>query len=111
MLDKLTPPDTAEGKWRWYLAIAVAVIFVNSMAGRGLLGFGEFASAEELQKQGTKMDRILILQIAGNLRDLKREECRANGNKQIIQKTIEDYQEQYRALAGIRFPLGDCEHQ
>ena len=109
LLDKITPPGDAITKWRWFIAIAVVLLLVNVAMGRGLLGIGAYASEGALQTQGTKIDRLLKLQIAATIRELKKEECRSNGNKTLLQDTIEDYQQQYIDVAGKRYPLPRCE--
>ena len=113
MLDKLIPPDDPRKvtNWRWFVAIAVALIAVNSIAGRiGMFGFGAYASAAELQEQSKKIDRLLTISLAQTIRDLRKEECRADGNKRTLQNTIEEYQEQYREITGQRYPLPPCEN-
>lgn len=113
MLDKLIPPDDPKSvtRWRWVVAIGLGVLLVNGAAGRGMIPLlnGAYASEAALTDQTKKIDKLLKLQIATTLRDLRKEECRANGNKHIIQDTIEEYQQQYIEVAHTRYPLPKCE--
>lgn len=114
MLDKIIPPDDPKKvtNWRWFLTIAVALMLLDSIAGRagiGFLGVSSYASASELEDQGEKIDKMLALQVATILRDLNREKCRANGNRRTIELTIEDYQQEYVEVTGRRYPLPPCE--
>ena len=112
VLDKIVPPDDPSkvNGWRWFIAIAVGLLIINGVSGRGLTyGLGAYASETALQNTDSKLDRLLTLQIAAALRDLKQEECRANGNKHLLQNTIESYQQQYIEVAGERYPLPRCE--
>ena len=109
MLDKLVPPNDPEKvtTWRWLIVIVVTMLCLNGFAGRGILydGMGAYASETALTKQGEKIDRVLVLQTASTLRDLKREECVANGSKAAIQAAIEEIQQDYIKLTGTRYPL------
>ena len=111
LIKELLPPGSPVTRWRWLIAIAVTALVVNGLAGRGALGSDfAFASQKEQQQQGEKIDRILKLQIAATLRDLRKQECTANGNKTLILATIEDYQEDYKELnGGVRYPLPPCD--
>ena len=110
LIDKLIPPnDAGVANWRWMIAIAVVLLLVNGAMGRGFMGIGAYASEHAMVEQGVKIDRLLILQIAQTLRDLKKEECRSNGNKYVILRTIEEYQQQYIEISGSRYPLSQCE--
>jgi hypothetical protein len=110
----VSPPqdeDPQVTKWRWIIVVFVLILGLNGVMGRGAFyGFGAYALASDMQKVDTKTDRILTLQIASALRDLKKEECRSNGNKHIIRSTIEEYQEQYEEIKGKRYPLPSCEN-
>lgn len=112
LLEKIIPPDDPNKvtNWRWFIVIAVGALILNGMSGRGFLfDMGAYASESALVSQGSKIDRLLTLQIATTLRDLKQEECRANGSKAVIQEAIEGYQQQYIEIAGARYPLTRCE--
>lgn len=113
MLEKIIPPDEPEKiyRWRWAVFIALGLLLINAAAGRGLFPIlPAYASEKALQEQSTKIDRLLKLQIASTLRDLRRQECTANGNRALIQRAIEDYQEDYKEInGGIRYPLPPCE--
>ena len=74
MLDKIIPPDNPEKvtKWRWFIAIAVALTLFNGIAGRvGIAGVGAYASANQVKEQGHKLDKLLALQITAILRNLQ----------------------------------------
>ena len=111
LFDKIIPPDDPAKvtRWRWFIFIAVALLLFNASMGRGFMGIGAYASEHALVSQGVKIDKLLMLQLAQTLRDLKQEECRENGNKTILQRTIEDYQLEYVSVAGKRYPLSNCE--
>jgi len=112
MLDKIIPPDdpTKVTRWRWFIAIAVAALVLNGVAGRtGILGVGAYAYASDVKEQGQKIDRLLVLQVASSLRDLKKSQCVANGNKDFLDKLIEEYQQQHIELTTARYPLTPCE--
>lgn len=120
MLDKIIPPDDPKKvtNWRWFLTIAIGIVLLDSVAGRAgisFLGISSYASASELQEQSAKIDavdrkidRSIALQISGILRGLNIEKCRANGNKQTFELTIESYQQDYIDLTGKRYPLPPC---
>ena len=110
-LDTLIPPGDPVTRWRWLVAIAVTLLILNGLSGRGLIGIGTYAYANDVVVQGEKIDRILALQIAASLRQLNEELCRANGNKSILEQTIEKYQQEYREITRERYPLPSCEHR
>ncbi len=112
LVEKLIPPNDPDKvtNWRWFIVIAVGALILNGMSGRGFVyGVGAYASETEVQSLSDKIDHGLVLQLATTLRDLKKEECRSNGNKAVLQGTIEDYQQQYIEIAGKRYPLPNCE--
>jgi len=114
LFDKIVPPDDPSKvtSWRWFIAIAVMVLLVNGFAGRGLFyDIGAYASETTVQNLSDKIDRGLVLQLATTLRDLKTQECAANGNKVALQNIIEDYQQQYINIAHVRYPLPPCEKE
>lgn len=97
--------------WRMWVGVGLVglwLFFWWALGAVPLLG-GGFAKAADVKEQGDKMDRMLVLQIASTLRELRKDECTANGNKAFIQGVIEDYQQQYRAVAGERYVLPPCE--
>ena len=112
LLDKIIPPDDPKKvtNWRWFMVIAVGLIIFDSVSGRGGVysGFGAYASEASVQTLSDKMDRSFVLQLASTLRDLKIEECRANGNKQLIQQHIEEAQQDYIEITNKRYPLTPC---
>jgi len=80
----------------------------------GLVGYAFFtstnhASASELEKQSSKLDKLLTLNVAATIRDLRKEQCDANGNAGLLDDTIESYQQQYIEITGKRYPLPPCE--
>jgi hypothetical protein len=84
------------------------VLVIIGMLSIGI-GYARFATASEVKLVEAKIDRVLQIQIASTLRSLQMEYCRANGNKQTIADTIEDYEREYRELTGERYPLPKCE--
>ena len=115
IIDRVIPPDDPKkvASWRWIIAVCVLALLANGVMGRGLTlgGFGAYASETTVQSLSAKIDRGLKLQIATTLRDLKKEECAANGNKAMLQNIIEDYQTQYFDIASERYPLPPCEKE
>ena len=109
MIERLVPPDDPKKvtSWRWVVVIVIGALMLNGFAGRGMLfsGVGAYASEHVMQEQAVKIDKVLALQIATMLRDLKKDECVANGNKRALQAAIEDLQLDYVALTGRRYPL------
>lgn len=110
--EKIIPPDDP-GKlatWRGFVAVFILVLIADALSGRGwILPFGEYAYAEEMAEQAEKIDRILAMQIASALRDLRVEQCRSN--ERIIADTIEDYQQEFREVTGERYPLPPCREE
>ena len=110
-IKELLPPGDPMTRWRFVMVGILIALLLNSAAGRGVFGgVLQYASAAETRQNSVKIDRILKLQIAQTLRDLREQECRANGNIRLIQDTIEDYQEEYKNLnQGKRYPLPSCD--
>jgi hypothetical protein len=116
-LEKIVPPGDPFATWRFWIAMFVVMLSLNGLSGRGSIwGLGQYAYASDVQEQGRKIDqqgkkidRILTLQIASTLRSLRQDECRSNGNRSVIQSTIEDYQQQMLSITGNRYPLPSCE--
>ena len=109
--DKLIPPDDPVRSWRWLVAICVFFLLVHAGVSRGVMfgGIGAFAYASDVRENGIKMDDMRLMQISSALRELKKEECRTNGNKAFFQRTIEEYQLKYISIAKVRYPLPPCE--
>ena len=110
-LQNLIPPDDPDklNKWRWFIAIALSLTLVDGFIGRGFIfSSGSYAYASDVVKIEDRMDRMYALSIAATLRDLRVDECRANGNKRVIRNTMEDYQQDYEELKGKRYPLLSC---
>ena len=110
-MTKLLPPDDPKKltQWRWIVAMSLLLLLFNGAIGRGLMfAAGSYAYASDVATNGQKIDRILALNIASTLRGLREDECRANGNKALIRSTMEDYQQDYEALKGKRYPLISC---
>jgi len=111
LLDRIIPPDDPKKvtNWRWVMVIALGLVVLNGMSGRGLTyGVGAYASEASVQSLSDKMDRSFVLQLAATLRDLRKEECRANGNKQLLQQHIEEAQQDYIEITNKRYPLTPC---
>ena len=110
MLERLIPPDEPHKvtRWRWGVFIALGLLLINSAAGRGIIPGFAYASEHQVEKQGEKLDKLLALQIASIIRDLRKEECAANGSKSVIQRTIDEYQAQYIEITGRRYPIPQC---
>ena len=111
LLEKFVPPDDPKkvGRWRWFIAIAVISLILNSVSGRGFLfTTGSYAYASDVADNGAKIDRLTVLSLAQTLRGLRADECRANGNKETIRATMEQFQQDYIDLQGERYPLLSC---
>ncbi len=112
ILAKLIPPDDPRKvtNWRWFVVIAIVLLLVNVAVGRGLIfaGIGSYAYAAEVAENSHKIDRIEALSLAQTLRGLREDECRANGNKETIRDTMEQFQQDYHDIKGERYPLLSC---
>jgi len=112
VLNRIIPPNSPERvtQWRWFVFIALSIALINGAAGRGLFPlFDAYASESALSAQTDKIDKLLKMNIAATLRELRKEECSSNGNLRTIQNTIEEYQQQYIDLTNQRYPLPKCD--
>lgn len=112
LLTRLIPPDDPNkvNQWRWFTAIALTLLIFNGAIGRGLMfGVGSYAYASDVADNGKKIDRILVLNYAREIRNLRADECRANGNKSAIRSAMEQFQQEYSELTGNRYPLLSCQ--
>ncbi len=111
LLEKLLPPDDPHRltQWRWILAMCVMALVLNAAIGHNVLGFGGFAYAADVENNGKKIDRMLVLSLATTLRNLRIDECRANGSRSAIRSTMEVFQQEYKELTGSRYPLPQCD--
>lgn len=112
MIDKLlgffkylVPPADSNGvrPWRWAIFVVILLVAADTLVGRGILaGYGAFAAQADVKV-------ILELQYAEVIRDLHNQICSLSpvGNP-TLENLLEDYQLQYEALHGSRYPLPVC---
>ena len=111
-LQNLIPPDDPRklNKWRWFIAVALVVLIFDGLSGRGLiLPAGSYAYASDVAQNAKKIDRILVLNYAREIRNLRIDECKANGNKSAIRSAMEQFQQEYKELTGDRYPILSCQ--
>ena len=112
LIAKLIPPDDPrkETQWRWLVFITLVLLLFNGAIGRGImLGVGSYAYASDVAKNEKAINRVLVLGYARELRNLRIDECIANGSKSAIRAAMEEFQLDYIELTGIRYPLLSCE--
>ncbi len=103
-LKHIVPPSGSTGvlPWRWAIFVAVCLLLVNGVAGRGFMGgYGAYAAQSDVQV-------ILELQYAETIRNLHRQICATPQRNPTLENTLEDYQRRYADLAGRRYPLPPC---
>jgi hypothetical protein len=68
------------------------------------------ARDDDLKDVNEKMDLLIELQLSESLRNLSERICRANGNKQDLQKIYYEKASAYRRMTGERFEPPACDH-
>lgn len=97
-------------------ALPFTMVTVLGLVGFAVYAYQTHASAAEIGELAKKVDqnttsieKVLVLQIADNLRSLQAQRCAANGdNERTLSRTIEELQSDYRRLTGSRYPLREC---
>ncbi len=101
----IVPPSNEKGvnPWRWAIAVCVALLLLNGVSGRGILGgVGGYAAAADVSI-------ILELQYAETIRNLHMQICNIKpARNATLENTLEDYQRRYADLTGRRYPLQRC---